>query len=172
MRPTDYEKKLLYAKEYKRRVYNDPLYRQKIRAYRAKNRKILNAKQMERHRKRMATDAAYRKKVRGYAIAAYAKLKASMTPYDRRARTLRKHGITPTQYDEILSAQGGVCAIGKERPAKSGGSRLVVDHDHTTGKVRGLLCFHCNTGLGHLRDDPERLAAAIAYLQGHATSNF
>lgn len=42
---------------------------------------------------------------------------------------------------------------------------LVVDHDHTTGAVRGLLCSACNTGIGHLKDDPAVVAAALHYLK-------
>lgn len=42
---------------------------------------------------------------------------------------------------------------------------LVVDHDHKTGKIRGMLCNHCNRGLGHFRDDPELLVFAAEYLK-------
>jgi hypothetical protein len=62
---------------------------------------------------------------------------------------------------ELLSAQDGRCAIcGAER----GTRRLAIDHDHTTGFIRGLLCVRCNTGLGSFRDDPELLRKAIEYL--------
>lgn len=56
--------------------------------------------------------------------------------------------------------QSGKCLICNEIP-----KRLVVDHCHTSGKVRGLLCDHCNTGLGRFKDSPELLMAAIRYLK-------
>lgn len=83
---------------------------------------------------------------------------------------LRGHGITVAQYDQILDAQGGVCAICHEPPR---GKNLAVDHDHSCcpgtrggcGKcVRGLLCEDCNHGIGNLRDDPAILRSAIDYL--------
>lgn len=79
-----------------------------------------------------------------------------------------KYGLTQAGYETILAGQGMACAICKQVPAK--GIRLAVDHSHTTGKVRGLLCQGCNAGLGMFRDNPERLEAAMAYLgknQGH-----
>ena len=62
----------------------------------------------------------------------------------------------------MLERQGGACAICKEKP-KSG--RLAVDHVHGTDKVRGLLCNLCNPALGLFKDDPDRLEAAVAYLE-------
>lgn len=59
----------------------------------------------------------------------------------RRARLKRLFGITWEQYDQMLSSQGGVCALCGDPPK---GKRLAVDHDHKTGKVRGLLCSFCN----------------------------
>lgn len=60
--------------------------------------------------------------------------------------TLRRHGITQAQYDEMLERQGGKCALCDFVPA--GGRRLCIDHDHATGRRRGLLCGRCNTLLG------------------------
>jgi len=89
-------------------------------------------------------------------------------PDKMRANTLRRHGITPDVYTEMLESQNGVCAIcGEEQKRKLRGKVLPlhIDHDHATGKVRGLLCHHCNAGLGHFFDKPEVLSRAIAYLQ-------
>ena len=70
--------------------------------------------------------------------------------------------LTEEEYKTMLDAQGGVCAICKEKP-KVG--RLAVDHVHGTEKVRGLLCNLCNPALGLFKDNPERLEMAIAYLR-------
>lgn len=76
-----------------------------------------------------------------------------------------KYGISPEIYASILEEQGGVCAICKQvRHACSGAWPLVIDHDHKTGKVRGLLCNLCNQALGRFHDDPEILARALDYL--------
>jgi hypothetical protein len=88
--------------------------------------------------------------------------------------TKRLYGITAEQYRELFVAQQFSCAIcgqpGKSpdtmvRSGKRGQSGvLVVDHDHSTGDVRGLLCSPCNQGLGSFRDDRQLLQKAIAYL--------
>lgn len=77
-------------------------------------------------------------------------------------------GISLRDYEAMLEAQGGGCAV---CGAKSSGGRwesLPVDHCHETGKIRGILCLHCNTGLGHFSDDPARVRDALAYLERHA----
>lgn len=79
----------------------------------------------------------------------------------RRARLKKKYGISLEQYDAMLAKQGGVCAICGRPPGRR---RLAVDHCHKTKRVRGLLCYKCNYGLGVFRDDPVRLAKASAYL--------
>ena len=75
----------------------------------------------------------------------------------RKGNLRRHYGITPEEYDRLFDTQGGKCAICGELPR-----RLVVDHNHETGKVRGLLCFKCNNAL---LGGVEWLKAAIAYLE-------
>lgn len=85
-------------------------------------------------------------------------------PMARRAARLRfRYGLSLEEYDLMEQAQGGTCLICCSPPAS--GERLVVDHDHATSAVRGLLCTSCNVALGFMRDDPEILARAIRYLR-------
>jgi hypothetical protein len=78
---------------------------------------------------------------------------------------LKKHyGITSEKYWELFNKQGGLCACcGQSHELFK--RRLHVDHDHTTGQVRGLLCTECNPGLGYFQDSIERLEMAITYLR-------
>lgn len=68
------------------------------------------------------------------------------------------YGITEEQYDELHTAQNGQCAICQET------TKLVIDHCHDSGEIRGLLCSYCNTAIGMFRDEPKRMAKAIDYL--------
>lgn len=79
-----------------------------------------------------------------------------------RARVARVYGIEPGDYDKLYAAQGGRCALCLRATGAS--RRLSVDHDHATGKVRGLLCRTCNGILGHARDDPYYFDRAWRYL--------
>lgn len=86
----------------------------------------------------------------------------------RRKSHLRKqYNITPEEFDRILRDQGGVCAICGDPPGDSRGFRPHVDHCHSTGRVRGILCGRCNIGIGQFQDDPELVAKALAYLESH-----
>lgn len=77
-----------------------------------------------------------------------------------------KYGITKEQYDEMLSRQGGLCAIcGSDDGASAKGTKTFsVDHCHETGVVRGLLCNGCNRAIGLLKDNVAVLQSAIKYL--------
>jgi len=79
----------------------------------------------------------------------------------RRAWRLKaEYGLSVEAYESLVKGQDNRCAICKvemEPPQ--------VDHCHTKGHVRGLLCIHCNLGLGHFRDSPETLETAIEYLR-------
>lgn len=80
----------------------------------------------------------------------------------------RRFGISLHEYGQMLVAQNGKCAICSSTDA---GTRdgmpkaLAVDHDHRTGKIRGLLCESCNQGIGKLKDDPKILRLAADYLE-------
>lgn len=87
----------------------------------------------------------------------------------RGAHRHRTYGVTQARYKSMLEAQGNVCAICREperRVAKNGlDYELGVDHDHSTGEVRGLLCTRCNSAIAFLREDPELFASACRYLR-------
>lgn len=90
---------------------------------------------------------------------------------DRAKHLKRKYGLSEEDYAVLLAAQGGVCGIcgGDEtcvRRSKSGAEAFAVDHDHETGRIRGLLCTRCNTAIGSLGDTAEGLRKALAYLEG------
>ena len=80
----------------------------------------------------------------------------------RKSHLKRTYGMTPEDYDVILAAQGGGCGICGLKSNR--GKRFVFDHDHETGRVRGLLCSRCNLALGAFNDDPELLHRAAWFL--------
>lgn len=75
------------------------------------------------------------------------------------------YGLTLQEYSDMLEACNGRCEVCGDLPAHKGG--LHIDHNHETGVVRGMLCFHCNSALGQVREDVERLRALIAYIERH-----
>lgn len=85
----------------------------------------------------------------------------------RSEKALAAFGLTQDDYLQLLAAQGGRCAICCSATSK----QLSIDHDHVTGKVRGLLCMACNTGLGQFKDNDDLLCAAINYLKRTKTIN-
>jgi len=89
--------------------------------------------------------------------------------YLREQKLKSKFGLTKEEYDKMVEAQKGVCAI-CGRPPVWGFEHLAVDHDHKTKKNRGLLCHPCNSALGLFQDSPEILDAAKRYLIENSTS--
>lgn len=75
------------------------------------------------------------------------------------------YGLSGEDYRDLLEKHT-VCAICGAPPPEGG--YLHVDHNHSTGVVRGLLCNSCNPGLGLFKDDPDRLRAAALYLEEHS----
>ncbi len=114
--------------------------------YHAANRDKRNARKRE-----IFTDPAVKARVRGL----------------RREAT---YGVTVEQYNEMLERQNGVCAICRspETMTYKGTIRFLgVDHDHVTGRVRGLLCVKCNAALGMFGEDPVTIVGALDYLTAH-----
>lgn len=91
-------------------------------------------------------------------------------PDKTRANTfVRLHGVTRAEADAMAEAQDNRCAICHQPPTGKGHcARLHVDHCHETDKIRAMLCSNCNKALGHMKDDPERLQAAVDYLITHS----
>ena len=86
------------------------------------------------------------------------------TPVEKQAtRVKAMYGLEPEQYKEMHKAQQGKCAICNEEPKTKRG--LHVDHDHETGKVRGLLCHGCNVALGSFKESVTLLNKAVEYLR-------
>lgn len=83
----------------------------------------------------------------------------------RREYDLKKnYGLTIEDFNSLFQSQNSRCGIcGSEQPTTKQGWH--VDHNHTTGSVRGILCVHCNTMLGYARDNPTYLQSAIHYLE-------
>ncbi len=79
---------------------------------------------------------------------------------------VRNYGITPEEYHRLISKSGGLCECCKE----SYRDKPAIDHDHTTGSIRGVLCTSCNTSLGFARESVSRLRAMIDYLIRHTAA--
>lgn len=126
------------------------------RKWNAKNRDRLNAEKRER----LKNDPEYAAKINAQDRARYPKKAISQ----RSNRLNRTYGITLEDYKAMYSAQDGKCWICEESKPPNGKGGLVVDHCHTKGHVRGLLCSSCNTGIGKLKESIKSLQRAIEYL--------
>ena len=121
----------------------------------------------ERKRHRWANDPEYkaeineRKRRRWANDPEYLARNKATAARSRRARRLKRFGMSLLEYELRLAAQNGACAICKKTPKQR---LLCIDHCHETGKVRGLLCTPCNAALGAFGDNPERMQAAMDYL--------
>lgn len=102
-------------------------------------------------------------------------MKAKMSAYSKQyivqnvdkvksAKLLNRYGISLEEFEKKLDSQNRKCAICGVQ--LDGNKRTHLDHDHATGKIRGILCWNCNGGLGNFSDNVERLQSAINYLKG------
>jgi hypothetical protein len=111
---------------------------------------------------RLANKERHDEAKRAWALRNPEKVKNTITEYRWKKRGII--GASIELYNNLLEAQGGVCAICQAPPNER---QLSLDHDHSTGKPRGLLCNHCNyvlSGLEKIYRDPELLKAALRYL--------
>lgn len=79
-----------------------------------------------------------------------------------RIYALRRYGLTPEDFDKLFEQQNGVCCLCRNRRVQ------VIDHCHATGRVRGLLCYGCNSALGILGDNVAGIKRALEYLESDA----
>ena len=126
-----------YSQEYYQRTKE--AHKERNRKWREKNRERRKTYQKEYHERN--------------------KNKARQYGWEYQLRT--QYSITKEDYETILSSQIGCCAICKGKCTR----RFAVDHDHNTGKIRGLLCNKCNRGLGLFLDNPNYLEAAAKYIK-------
>jgi len=126
---------------------------------RAAEYRTLNAEKRKESKRRYLSNPENLEKSR-----AYAREYAKKNPNRQRVRLLAKYGLDEEGYDTLLQKQDGGCAI---CGAKENGKKMnfVIDHDHKTGKVRGLLCTQCNAGLGNFGETLSVFHCAIRYLE-------
>lgn len=124
------------------------------REYRKKNkqrRRLLYKQNIERHRQQ---DKAHYRKTR---------------ERHRELRISLKYGISVVEYQRLFVKYGNKCGICR-KPESANNKVLSVDHDHKSGKVRGLLCNRCNKSLGFLQDNPELAFKIVKYLKNAPTT--
>ena len=137
----------------KRRTYNHEYYLshpEKYKEYKEKHRDARNARRRERYK----TDETYRQE----AIESAKATRVTRTPLHR------KHVEYGVEEDVLERLMDAGCAICGANPHVDSTVKLKVDHDHRTGRVRGILCSSCNLGLGHFHDDLIVISEAIRYL--------
>ena len=84
--------------------------------------------------------------------------------YTKRARYIKAYGLRLSEVEAMIVAQGGVCPLCETTLVLAGRRGAHVDHDHATGKVRGVLCCNCNTAIGHFKENVSAMRRAIDYL--------
>lgn len=135
----------------------------------------------ERHKERIkaeraAASAANREKrneaVRQWVaanpeMAAAQRLRARLRKMQRKTENSLKfnYNVTADQYARLSESQDNLCAICRKPNDTARTKRLFVDHNHTTGRLRALLCHSCNAGLGYFKEDPALFLRAVAYLK-------
>lgn len=158
------------------RAKNPERQNEATRRWRAANLDKARARDREKARQRRVTDpdgvkaraAGFREKHRGDLARRQREWNAANPEKVLDGNLRNIYGLPLEAYDALHAKQDGVCGICARPGSSRGRDRLNVDHCHDTGRVRGLLCGHCNRGLGHFRDDPGTLGRAMEYLGAHS----
>ena len=137
--------------------------KEKIKEYKkewySKNKKIISLYSKQYYDENKDKIRTYqlnnKEKIKNY----YVNNKDKMLENSKRCRYKNEYGITMSDYNNLFEKQSGCCAI-----CHKFYEALCVDHNHMTGKVRGLLCRKCNVGIGVLNDDIKILTDAVKYL--------
>lgn len=167
------------ARESARRSYyrNKDKIMQRRREYKLENLEKVKAQQKvynKRHgfkrnvreKIRRQIDPAYRDRKLGYAREWRKRNPEKQTLSKKKSILKHQYGLTLEEYENMVRVSGGRCYIcNKYKPATNCRNGLCVDHDHKTGKNRGLLCHSCNRALGLLGDNTEILEQAVKYLK-------
>lgn len=149
-----------YHREWSRaKRQGDPEYAEKRKQYRLANYERVREQERRSKEKRREKD---REQSREYMRRKRREEPELMREKNRQAHYRAKYKMSVEEGEVMFKAQGSACAIC--RTQDNNGRRWHTDHCHTSGRVRGILCNHCNLMLGHARDNPTTLIAAAKYL--------
>ena len=143
--PKEYEKYYNYHNTYKKKHYHEDLNAKKRQQEASKKSNAI----------RWANETPEEKELRAYK--------------NYKCYLKRKYNLTPDQLQKMIDEQNGVCTICKDPKCQSKNKKLCVDHNHKTGRVRGILGQKCNSAIGMVRENPEILKRIIMYLFKHET---
>lgn len=184
---TTSERKKEYMKEYFLRDYVKEKERIRQRKYREQNKEKISEKNKkynknnkdkiaeyskeyaQKHKDRISKNRKLRRAKEHDTVIniernCYQKHKDKRATYKKSFIFAKRYGIKIEDYNKILDNQNGKCAI-CERHVSDFNRLLAVDHNHKTGKVRGLLCFSCNVAIGNFKDSIDILRKAVKYLE-------
>ena len=161
-----------YASKYREANREKERERQRLQKAKARenDREAYNAKMREYNKenvypKRSELAELKRKSNPEYTERVSTRSQLSQAEYWRHWKMKKSYGIGIFEYYQMYDEQKGKCGICEKERLNKGKDGLVVDHCHNKGHVRGLLCVHCNTGLGQFKDNVELLHKAIEYLK-------
>jgi hypothetical protein len=152
--PIAEEKRRLRRVDYGRQYYHD--HKNMWNKRTPEKQSLYNANRRETYASNPDYNAKLRAKVKEY---------QESHPHMRKAQRLRKYGITVDEFNTLFEHQGGKCAVCGYSDMTQKKMFPHVDHDHETGKVRGLLCSNCNMAIGKMKDSPELLLKAAEYIK-------